>query len=682
MDGTRFDNLAKLVGKGASRRTILKGLLGLGGIAITGTVAGDADARTLGTRPTIPPPPPPPPPTTTTPAPTTTTADPCPLPAFKCGLDCCADELQCCDGECCPDGTVCLTRVFEEGPFVEEETCCPFELTCENRCCNGECIDPALSVNGGNVITAQVDPFDQTCCPAEGAVCPGSNGTFCCQGDTPQCCVRKTGEAVCIAADACCTGADCNAQDDPATCREAFCNDQFACETRTICTDQQPDCCQGGNNTCCRAFGCNTAGVCCGSSIPCADDCCDGINETCCGGDTCCLFSQCNAAGACCPDGTVTCANACCPTPVQFCNDNAVCECTNGGIFCEDVGDCVADAECCVDTDCGTDDACTTFTCVENECRGLVTVCRVDFCTDPTCDPVTGCPTESACAATGETCCPNGECVDLTDPAQCCSSTDCDDGNACTTGVCTNNVCSQFPVICAVDRCTSATCNPSTGCPTVSACAASGQICCLDGVCRASCGCTSDAECNDNNACTNDFCSGPAGQAVCVNSPIICDDGNVCTTSSCDSVTGCTHTPIPGCCTSNEQCAHLTNTATCVQGICSGNACTTQAICTTAGTTCCGDGTCGILNKPIESADFCTASSQCCGDCCIDSDLTFQTLDAICAAAFPPPGFSVQREECAQIIAEMQIFDVCASNQIVTHPGFFPERVSILPCLP
>ena len=31
MDDKRFDHLAKLVGKGASRRSILKGLLGLGG---------------------------------------------------------------------------------------------------------------------------------------------------------------------------------------------------------------------------------------------------------------------------------------------------------------------------------------------------------------------------------------------------------------------------------------------------------------------------------------------------------------------------------------------------------------------------------------------------------------------------------------------------------------------------
>ena len=78
MDDKRFDHLVRLVGTGASRRSILKGLLGLGGVVATGTVAADtADARGRGTRPTIPPPPPPDPTTTTTPAPTTTTTDPC-----------------------------------------------------------------------------------------------------------------------------------------------------------------------------------------------------------------------------------------------------------------------------------------------------------------------------------------------------------------------------------------------------------------------------------------------------------------------------------------------------------------------------------------------------------------------------------------------------------------------------
>ncbi|MEZ4500251.1 MAG: hypothetical protein R2839_09270 [Thermomicrobiales bacterium] len=36
MDNRRFDQLTRLIGQGASRRTILKGLLGLGGATIAG----------------------------------------------------------------------------------------------------------------------------------------------------------------------------------------------------------------------------------------------------------------------------------------------------------------------------------------------------------------------------------------------------------------------------------------------------------------------------------------------------------------------------------------------------------------------------------------------------------------------------------------------------------------------
>ncbi len=52
-------------------------------------------------------------------------------------------------------------------------------------------------------------------------------------------------------------------------------------------------------------------------------------------------------------------------------------------------------------------------------------------------------------------------------------------------------------------------------------------------------GCTIDADCNDNNACTTDTCN--AG--TCVHTAISCDDGNACTDDACDSINGCTHTP-------------------------------------------------------------------------------------------------------------------------------------------
>src|SRR5687767_13419590 len=105
MDDRHFDRLAKLVGAGSSRRSILKGLVGLGGTALVGSVATDtANARPISTRPTIPPPPPPPPPTTTT-----TTAAPCPDGQEQCPAStlCCPEETCALSGNraiCC-DGT-------------------------------------------------------------------------------------------------------------------------------------------------------------------------------------------------------------------------------------------------------------------------------------------------------------------------------------------------------------------------------------------------------------------------------------------------------------------------------------------------------------------------------------------------------------------------------------------------
>ncbi|MBM4387216.1 MAG: hypothetical protein FJ088_05720, partial [Deltaproteobacteria bacterium] len=50
--------------------------------------------------------------------------------------------------------------------------------------------------------------------------------------------------------------------------------------------------------------------------------------------------------------------------------------------------------------------------------------------------------------------------------------------------------------------------------------------------------CTTDAQCNDNNKCTNETCT-PNG---CHYEPVNCDDGNVCTWDPCSPVKGCYHT--------------------------------------------------------------------------------------------------------------------------------------------
>jgi hypothetical protein len=53
------------------------------------------------------------------------------------------------------------------------------------------------------------------------------------------------------------------------------------------------------------------------------------------------------------------------------------------------------------------------------------------------------------------------------------------------------------------------------------------------------CGCEHEPmDCDDNNACTTDYCD-PNNGCYSKNRSECCDDGNACTTDSCDPILGC-----------------------------------------------------------------------------------------------------------------------------------------------
>src|SRR5687767_11511513 len=52
--------------------------------------------------------------------------------------------------------------------------------------------------------------------------------------------------------------------------------------------------------------------------------------------------------------------------------------------------------------------------------------------------------------------------------------------------------------------------------------------------------CLSDADCNDNNACTTDRCDPLIG---CTYEQVTCDDDDLCTLNQCDAANGCYYTP-------------------------------------------------------------------------------------------------------------------------------------------
>jgi MYXO-CTERM domain-containing protein len=73
--------------------------------------------------------------------------------------------------------------------------------------------------------------------------------------------------------------------------------------------------------------------------------------------------------------------------------------------------------------------------------------------------------------------------------------------------------------------------------------------------------------CDDGDACTEqDTCD----EGLCIGSTVQCADQNVCTFDTCDSKTGCSNTPIDGCCLSDDDCPEgatcLLGSNTCVGG--------------------------------------------------------------------------------------------------------------------
>jgi hypothetical protein len=94
MDDRKLDTIARNLASGTSRRGMLKGLLGLGGIAIAGVGAHDARAARRGfTGPSFPHPVP--------------TEPPCINPDTCVFEGCCAGFI-CCNGqECIPEDAIC-----------------------------------------------------------------------------------------------------------------------------------------------------------------------------------------------------------------------------------------------------------------------------------------------------------------------------------------------------------------------------------------------------------------------------------------------------------------------------------------------------------------------------------------------------------------------------------------------
>ena len=257
MDGQRFDDVARLIGAGASRRSVLKGLsgglLGIAGIGVAARVARAQDATP------------------------------------------CVDDGDCSDCEVCAK-TLCIANCTAG----EGDSCCDAGETCNaetGTCdvvvaeCQGDadCADCEACAEGTCVFDCTLGEGDACC--ADGAVC----------NDDGTCAVVCAGEGeLCVQTDA--VGAEC--------CAGFACNSEFVCEAiaEPVACETDDDC--GEGEICCGGF--------CIADIECCiDD--EDPNARCAEGSTCfegvCVFackgdSDCAEGTCCCSDGT--CSSECC----------------------------------------------------------------------------------------------------------------------------------------------------------------------------------------------------------------------------------------------------------------------------------------------------------------------------------------------------------------------------------
>ncbi len=224
MEDGRFDSLVKSLASGSTRRSVLKGLLGLGAAASAGGTLLGADTQAA-RRPTPTPKPP------TCPGSQHWDGTQCVCTSGQiCGSDCCLLGSECCDGaccfghcygeelccspenwcedtgECCPDGAV---YCFDQGCVVVQpgecgcDGVCPEEYECcGDQCCvRGYCAGGEICCATGVCGNACLPSPEWECCgvtsydPSVSGCCDGTvytlEGNVCCDGDvyTGRCCI-------------------------------------------------------------------------------------------------------------------------------------------------------------------------------------------------------------------------------------------------------------------------------------------------------------------------------------------------------------------------------------------------------------------------------------------------------------------------------------------------------------
>ena len=480
MDGTRFDDIAKTLARGTTRRRLLAGLAGgvLGALGLRGAGAQVSQAQ--------------------------------------CGNVVCKTD----PGGCAP-GCVCCVYSNGNSRCRPPGTCSPGSVACP---ADRPRVDP---------VRGCVQCLDATQCPAPAGACEAvtcTNGV-CGVGPAPAGTVCRPAIGPCDVAETC-TGSSTVCPPDAKLADTTPCDaDGDACTVGDAC--QAGFCVPGLPRECRPCQECSG-----GDCVPVATDtrcpagCCGGI---CCRDDETCVAGSCQAV-ACITVGNIcnTTDNQCCaadPTCAQSCSGVTTC-CRQPGGTCEDTCDCCGSTSQCVGSRCcrgltgacdADDDCCGELGCVSGTCQELCVV-RGQACDSsgnglPCCDdgafcgrgPYDVCPQATACVSpVGGACASDCQCVgqlgtfpppftnSRCENGRCCAEVNkpCTNGEACCTSggqslVCQTPSYGSFndPICCVADggACSAATfcCNgfcPNGFCdPTV--CRSSGNACTADNQC-------------------------------------------------------------------------------------------------------------------------------------------------------------------------------------------------------
>lgn len=523
--------------------------------------------------------------------------------AETCSMDYECDDQVPCTIEIC-DLSLGRCRYFEDNEFCDDGSFCNGVETCHSAL---GCM-PGVKPNCDDGLTCTLD----TCSDSAGACEFVTNDAVCnddniCTLDSCDiaigCAYTAADGLFCDDRDACTTGDVCDGGlcvgGTPPECEGSEVCHTYTCDPRVGCIDipRWGDSCDGGA---------------CSETAECVAGDCVIVQEVNCDDQNSCTVESCDSVSGCRSDHRN--GEAC--DDYDLCVVNGSCNfynCQGVARDCDDSNPCTFD-DCefysgCTHVPYNEEQACTTYEAGDGECVA------------GTCAPVCDGPCSDQNACTVEDSCEEGRCIGV--------PKDCDDQEICTIDTCNPDG----------GGCIHEALSDGRGCQT----AAGATGTCNSGACERLC--TTNAECEDDNPCTDDVCSEQYG---CLNEPndsecddedpcttgdrcmagdcrasstLDCDDHNPCTDDTCTADGGCINVGLDdsSLCDDDDPC---TINDACFSNLCQGtlldcddgNDCTYD-ICSSGG---------ACIHSPIsglqcDDSNACSTGSVCMGGVCTGS---------------------------------------------------------------